>query len=172
MLVALRRGLDWGRGFLAAARSYCSSSLAPQLSRRLDGMGRDGGALAARERPDPAKEPRVGWSRLLTALVGPGPAEMRIAARLPPAGSGGRGSAALSPARRPRRRKSIPPARSCPPRHHRFRGNPPLRGKSSIAGGSRMSRVKFSGSWGTAEPGPGLPALTRPGHLERWAGEA
>lgn len=97
MLAALRRDqMDWGRGFLAAPRSHRSPSLAPQLSRRRDGMGRDGGALAAGERSDPAKAPRVGWSRPLAALAGPQQGRGGLAARLPPAGSGGAPRCAVS----------------------------------------------------------------------------
>lgn len=148
-----------------AARSRCSPSVAPQLSRRRDGMGRDGGALAAGERPDPANEPRVGWSWLLAALAGSEPAGVGIAAQLPPAGSGERGGAAprcLPPAGHAVGRAS-PPARSCPPRHQGFRGNPLLRGKSSIAGGPRRRGVKFPGPWCSAQRCRDPVYLHRPG---------
>lgn len=80
-------------------------------------MGWDGGALAARERPGPAKDPCVGWSRQLAALAGPEPGRGGDLSAAPAGGQRreGRPRAALSPARRPRRRKGIPPARPARP---------------------------------------------------------
>lgn len=166
MLAALRRNqTDWERGFLAATLSHCFPCLAPQLSRRRDGMGWGGGALAAKERPGPAKQPRVGWSRLLAAPAGPEPGRGGDRSAAPAGGQPreGRPRAALSPARRPRRRKGIPSARSCPSRHPILGGILPCGGKRRLpkAWGEVPGAVRHGGARTRS-------ICTDPCHLERW----